>query len=120
MNCVELPWPPRQLSPNARPHFLAKSTATKLYRDGAYWLAYNALSPVGGEGELVLRVEFYPPDRRRRDLDSMFSSIKAGLDGIADAMAVNDYCFAFHIHRREPVKGGKVVVTILEPLPGAG
>lgn len=109
---IELPWPPKELSPNARVHFHAKASATRVYRDAAYWLAVPARRLFDLEGEIMVRCEFFPPDKRRRDLDGMFSSIKAGLDGIADSLQVNDHRFAFEIHRREPVKGGKVVVTI--------
>jgi crossover junction endodeoxyribonuclease RusA len=65
-----------------------------------------------GDGEIMLSVTFNPPDKRRRDLDGMFSNVKAGLDGIADAMCADDYRFAFTIRRAEPVKGGRVVVAI--------
>lgn len=117
---IELPWPPKELSPNARVHFHDKAKATKVYRDGAYWLTKTAysrgelmLSELPAEGEVILRCEFHPPDKRRRDLDGMFSSIKAGLDGIADSLEVNDHRFGFQIHRREPCKGGRVVVSIV-------
>lgn len=109
---IVLPWPPRELSPNARIHHMAKAKVTRAYREAAYWLAHQVRRPIAGEGEVMVRCEFYPPDRRRRDLDGMFSSIKAGLDGIADSVGVNDTRFAFSIHRRDPVKGGKVVVTV--------
>ena len=64
------------------------------------------------DGEVMLDVTFNPPDNRKRDLDGMFSASKAGFDGIADALAVNDYRFAFTIRRAEPIKGGKVVVQL--------
>lgn len=64
------------------------------------------------DGEVMLDVTFNPPDNRKRDLDGMFSASKAGFDGIADALSVNDYRFAFTIRRAEPIKGGKVVVQL--------
>lgn len=116
---IELPWPPKELSPNARIHHMEKAKATKAYRETAYWLTaahgeFRGAANLLPEGEVKLRIEFYPPDRRRRDLDGMFSSIKAGLDGIADAICVNDQRFGFDISRRPPVKNGRVVITIGE------
>lgn len=105
---IELPWPPRELHPNARPHFHVKAKAAKSYRESAYWLTKAAL-PEGGN---VLRIQFLPPDRRRRDLDGMLSSIKSGIDGIADAMEVDDHMFDFNLSRGAPVKGGKVIVEV--------
>ena len=90
---LELPWPPRELSPNARIHYLAKSRVTKAYREQSYWLtrARNGeMFPcsVLGETPISLAFTFHPPDRRRRDLDTMLSSVKAGIDGIADALGL--------------------------------
>jgi len=36
---IILPWPPRELHPNARPHFHAKAQATKAYRIAATYTA---------------------------------------------------------------------------------
>lgn len=109
---IELPWPHRDLSPNTRCHFRAKAAATKAYRNQAYWLTKAAGVEFPAASGATLIVEFYPPDKRRRDVDGMFSSMKAAFDGIADALEVNDHRFDFEIRRREPVKGGKVVVRI--------
>lgn len=59
-----------------------------------------------------LSIRFCPPDRRRRDLDNMFASFKHGIDAVAEAIGIDDYGFAFTIVRGEPVKGGRVEVTI--------
>src|SRR5690242_2636782 len=97
---LELPWPPRELSPNARVHYLAKSRVTKAYREQAYWLARKSSAEmfpcsVLAETPITLAFTFHPPDRRRRDLDTMLSSVKSGIDGVADAMGVNDVRFEF-------------------------
>lgn len=111
---IELPWPHRDLSPNARVHFRAKAAATKAYREQAYWLtkASDLIAP--DEGNIALRIDFHPPDKRRRDLDNMLASIKGGIDGIADGLGVNDQRFGFWLSREAPVKGGRVVVSIME------
>lgn len=111
---IELPWPPKELSPNARIHHMAKAKATREARESARWRAYPHMqeTPLPDTGDIMVRMIFHPPDRRRRDLDGMFASCKAYLDGIADCFCVNDQRFAFHIMRAEPVKNGKVVVTI--------
>ena len=116
---IELPWPPKELSPNARVHFRAKAAATKAYREQAYWTAKTAYmrgeltrSELPAEGVISLRFEFRPPDARRRDLDNMLSSMKAGLDGIADALEVNDQRFELFLKRSTPIKGGKIIVEV--------
>lgn len=109
---IELPWPPRELSPNARIHHMAKAKVTKAYREQAYWLTVQSGAQFPAASGAILSIAFHPPDKRRRDLDGMFSSIKSGLDGIADALGVNDHRFEFQLKRAEPIKGGKIVVVL--------
>jgi crossover junction endodeoxyribonuclease RusA len=113
MNQLVLSWPDKGLSPNARLHHHAKAKLTKLARESAYWLTKQAwIATPEGDAEIMIHLDFHPPDKRRRDLDGMLASAKAQIDGMADALEVNDYRFAYTIRRREPVKGGKVVVWI--------
>jgi crossover junction endodeoxyribonuclease RusA len=109
---IRLPWPPKELSPNARVHYRARAEVVKAYRTQAYWIADANLLAMPYEGEIVLSVEFLPPDKRRRDLDNMLASAKAALDGLADAHAVNDHRFALFLRRGEPTKGGAILVTV--------
>lgn len=111
---IELPWPPPELSPNARPHPMARARATKAYRTTAHWAAKSAgaHSPAD-EGDIALEVTFYPPSRRP-DRQNMPGWVKAGIDGIADAIGVNDRRFNPTYHYAEPVKGGKVVISLNE------
>ena len=85
MNSVTLPWPPKELSPNARIHWSKKARAAKKYLADCYYLAKQDLFPVEWEGPIKLKITFSPPDARHRDLDNMVASIKSGLDGLAMA-----------------------------------
>jgi crossover junction endodeoxyribonuclease RusA len=49
-------------------------------------------APQGAE-KIRLKITFYPPDKRHRDADNMVAAIKSGLDGLADALRVNDRLF---------------------------
>lgn len=110
---IQLSWPPRELHPNARAHFHAKARATKAYRLSACYTAMAEGPILEKKVGLICEVHFYPPDRRRRDADGMLSSVKAGIDGIADAYQINDYELnPLIIWRHDPVKGGKVVVKL--------
>lgn len=112
---IELPWYPKELSPNARVHFRAKAAATKAYRETAFWIARNGFETtiLPSTGGIALRFDFHPPDKRRRDLDNMLAAIKGGIDGIADALEVDDQRFGFWLSREAPVKGGRIVVSIV-------
>lgn len=97
---VTLPWPPKELSPNARTHWRAKAPITKAYKNACWALCKEAgllIKPYSTEGgRLHLWLDFYPPDRRARDDDNMVASFKAGRDGIALALGIDDARFVCH------------------------
>ena len=112
---LSLPWPDRTLHPNARAHWRVVAKAKKAARAQAHTLALAAGAKTAAlpEGRLHLFLDFYPPDRRRRDDDGLLASMKAARDGIADALGIDDSRFVSHPMVREEVrKGGEVVITI--------
>lgn len=112
MSELTLPWPPAACSPNARVHWTKKSRAAKAYRAACHLLAKQA-SIQAPAGEALLMIEFVPPDRRRRDDDNLLAMFKAGRDGLADALGIDDNVFATQIRMsKETIKGGAVRVRI--------
>jgi len=108
-----LPWPPKELSPNARVHRLAKAKAAKAYRLACWAIARQSLIKLP-EGRHALKLTFVPPTRQPRDLDNCLASIKSGLDGVADAFGLNDRAFRpITIDMAENV-GGMIIVELLE------
>lgn len=93
MNTVTLPWPPKALSPNSRTHWAKKSPITKAYKRACWALTLEAAMVVPDSPKLALWLDFYPPDRRHRDDDNMVASFKAGRDGIAQALGIDDKRF---------------------------
>lgn len=86
-----LPWPPRALSPNARhAHWSQLARAKKRYRDACALQARVQGGHKLDAQDLAVTLRFVPPDRRRRDLDNLIGSMKAGLDGLADVLGVDD------------------------------
>lgn len=106
MNTVKLPWPPKELSPNSTLHWAKKSKKKKEYRTACWALTLEAkLVAPPGEGKIPIEITFYPPDKRHRDADNMVAAIKSGLDGVADALKVNDKRFLPSFIFSEEVKG---------------
>ncbi len=109
---LTLPWPPAVCSPNARVHWSRKSKAAKTYRYACFLLARQAGIQAPKSGALLM-LEFVPPDRRRRDDDNLLAMFKAGRDGLADALGIDDNVFATQIRvSKETTKGGAVRVRI--------
>ena len=112
---IELPWPSRQLSPNSRQHWSAAAKAKKAFRARCRVLAEGqALGLLkNASGAVLVALTFFPPDRRARDLDNLLASMKAGLDGLADAMGIDDSRWRLSIQKSETtVPGGVVLVEI--------
>lgn len=112
---ITLPWPPKELSPNARTHWRKKAPITKAYKHACWALCKEAgllIKPHSTEGErLHLWLDFYPPDRRQRDDDNMIAAFKAGRDGLALALGIDDKRFICHPFVSDQI-GGMVKVRI--------
>lgn len=116
---VLLPWPPKELSPNARGHWAKRSRAAKAYRMQCFLLARKAML-VAPAGRLLLSLEFMPPTARRRDDDNLLASFKAGRDGLADALRIDDSVFVSQVQLSKQVHpGGVVRVRISRFVAGA-
>lgn len=115
MTTITLPWPAVALTPHARGHWRPKAKATKAARAEAHWLAKAA--GVKPNPNAVLRVTYHPPDRAKRDCANMHGRLKAALDGIADAMGVDDNGFRviFPSEFAAVKKGGEVIITVDAP-----
>lgn len=109
---VNLPWPARTLSPNARAHWSVIARAKRAARIAAYYIAREARPSLTMTAPLV-SLEFRPPDNRRRDLDNLIASMKAALDGLADAIGCDDHKFrlAASMGPAQPPHGA-VIVTV--------
>ena len=111
-----LPWPSKDLSPNARVHWRDRSKATKAARQTAVVLAFEAgwRDAWLPEGRLHLWVNFYQAPRKvLPDDDNLLLRFKAYRDGIAQVLGIDDKRFISHpfvSNERRP--GGQVVVRI--------
>jgi crossover junction endodeoxyribonuclease RusA len=110
---ITLPWPKRELSPNSPAHYMVKHKAKKEYRQECAWQAreQGVKQDWPQAGKIGVHLHFVPPNRTRRDHDNLIASMKAGLDGLADAMGVDDSRFVISSDISEDV-GGMVKVTL--------
>ena len=113
MTEVIYPWPPKELSPNARTHWSVKAREAKKLKN-ASWALTMAARPDISHQSAHLSVEFRPPSRRRIDLDNCIARFKAGFDGIASAIGIDDSKFTITAFIGQPITGGGVRVVITE------
>ena len=109
---VTLGWPSRALSPNARSHWATLARAKKAARREGFYAATSGLLSDDAVS-VSIQVTFIPPDARRRDVDNLVSSLKGHLDGISDAIGIDDsrWIWAAPVMAK-PEKPGRVVVTL--------
>lgn len=106
---IELPWPPKELRANTRKDRRYSTSVRAKYRSDCMYLALGKCPEY--TDTIPLNIIFHPPSKRHMDLDNCLSSIKYGLDGVADAWGVNDKIFRpITIDFGEPVKHGKVII----------
>ena len=113
---IELDFPPACLFPNRAKgtHWTVTHKAKAGYRDNSAWLTKGQMRDwVAPEGEIRLTITFVMPDKRLRDTDNCLAAAKAGLDGMADALGVNDRQFQpVTIFRQYGEKPGKMIVEL--------
>ena len=110
---IELPWPQRVLFPNARPHWAVKSKKVKVHRNWARIVTMNEVkAPIHPKGRIGYTIDFTPPINRKRDEDGILSACKSYLDGVADALGVNDTLFTIKGMQGHPAQApGAIKLT---------
>lgn len=112
MLTLTLPWPPRALNPNTRhAHWSKLATAKRRYRAACAIAARSQGVGATQAKEIAVSLVFVPPDRRARDLDNLIASMKAGLDGLADVLELDDSRWTLTARKADEV-GGVVRVEV--------
>ena len=119
---VVLGWPPSDLSPNKRLHWAKVASAKKHYRQACLSVTKEQLKKYGKcnnlPERLVLEMTFIPPDRRSYDRDNLVARMKSGIDGLSDALRINDKRFNTVISTMaQDYFGGFVRIRILKETP---
>jgi len=112
---VTLPWPDRALWQNSRAHWTIARSATRALRQRAHWeMQWAGSRYLTITSRPVLTWTIQPPDKRRRDMPNVIGALKPAIDGIQDALGIDDQHFLHQWPQEfgEPVTGGKITVTI--------
>lgn len=112
MFVVELPWAAKSQSPNGRVHWETKARDAKTAKTMAASLTRIETKTKPQWLSARLEYAFHPKTAHALDLDNCIASCKAYQDGISLALGIDDSKFDTSYRIAEPVKGGKVVVTI--------
>lgn len=113
---IELPWPPRGLSPNARLQRYQKAELFKATKLLAYAKAKKQLGrrkvKLTAGSRMNLKLICTPPILRYHDEDNLLANCKATLDGLALAFGINDHLFHFREQEwNKPKKPGSLTIV---------
>lgn len=94
---ITLPWPDMSLMPNRKNgrHWGGTQTAKVRARQDGYYAAKQAMGKhqITSAERMPISITFAAPDRRARDIDNLLACIKPQIDGIAQALGVDDKNF---------------------------
>lgn len=109
---IELGFPPASLSGHANGNNRwAKIKVTKEWREKARAATEAVRYVIPEEGDIRIHITFVPPNRRG-DRVNFPSRIKPIIDGVADALGVNDSRFLPQYHFCAPEKPGRIEIRI--------
>lgn len=109
---IRLEWPPSELAGNTRRHWRTIAAITKKHREWARLATMAAnLAPLPPTGDVAATFTFYPPNNRG-DRVNMPGRLKPAIDGMCDALGINDRSILPSYRFAEPVKEPCVIVTL--------
>lgn len=91
---LKMHWPVPALSPNSRLHWRRKAFAVKNARKISWATTLEQKPGPVPDGALLVEITFHPPDARQYDRDNLLARMKPALDGICDALKIDDVRFS--------------------------
>lgn len=112
---LALPFPPSSLSGHNNGAWYNRDKIVATYRAEAFHLTKDAKRQFGyvvpADGDIAISFLFVPPDNRS-DRTNFAGRLKAQIDGIAEALGINDKRFLPSYAFAEPEKPGRVEVVV--------
>ena len=110
---VKLPWYSKEVSPNTRVHWAVERRAKRQHKELANIYTRNAKVKFDKDKDRVfLYITYCPPSRRRMDLDNCLVSCKAYIDGISEAIQIDDARFSIQMQMSDEIYDGSIRVVI--------
>lgn len=119
---ITLPWPACPLWANDRRNRFEKARAIKAARHYAWVATLESGARAAKMTRPKLTFQFHPRGGNLPDLHNMPHTMKAAIDGIADALGINDkhILVVWPMEWSVPVKGGLVTVGIKDVISMLG
>jgi crossover junction endodeoxyribonuclease RusA len=113
---LRLPFPPSELMPNSKngKHWATTHKVKTQYKEDCFYLTKAEGKDFINDGkEIKVTLMYFMPDKRHRDVDNLLAASKAGLDGVAQALGVDDKHFQpISVYRFPGEKPGSLIVQL--------
>ena len=112
---IKLPFPPAELFPNrsSGKHWASLYKLKQAYKEDCFLLTLASVQGLVAIGDIRVTLIYVMPDKRHRDVDNCLAASKAGLDGMAAALKVDDKKFQpVTVYRIPGVKPGCLIVQL--------
>lgn len=87
---IELPLPPKELSPNARVHWSVRARATREAIDQVFAAVLEQGGKPRSFDHATVTMTFVVPNKRRRDKQNLIGASKAYIDGLVGTVIKDD------------------------------
>lgn len=118
---ITISLPPKELSPNARPHRMAKAKRVKSYRYESYIETLSATQNCRDMkwSHVTVQIIYYNKTRHEPDRDNIISSLKSAMDGIGDGgLLIDDKdIYQLPVIRRYDKKNPRVEIILTKGKP---
>lgn len=115
---IELPLPPRELSPNARVHWSVRNRATQEAKDLVVCAVLEQQARGKPLDHATVKLTFIKPRRGRRDKDNLIAAAKPYMDGLVLAgVIVDDNSDVIDTPEPEIIYQKGISKTIIEVTP---
>jgi Holliday junction resolvase RusA-like endonuclease len=105
MIMINLPLPPKKLNPNVTGHWTSKNKDKVNAKSCGFNCAKNIKHDLTKDDKLSQLMEVYYPNNKRLDIDNFLSSCKSMLDGVYEALGLDDrQVFESTVKYMSPIK----------------
>lgn len=112
---LALPYPHKALWPNGRPHWAERAREVKKHRGWACALTKGHMAGFDSPTPIPVRITVHGrPRGPMPDRDGVVSAAKAYLDGIADALKINDRTFLAPTVEFASERGNQFIIELGE------
>ena len=108
--------PDRTLSPNARQHWSKSYKSKKEFKEEVFWLCHEQGIPPQPIDPAHITITWVSKDKRKRDIDNLFASMKSAIDGLVEARVIEDDS-ANHVTYTLSYEQGEEADTIIQVDP---